>query len=114
MVTFTTPEFAVRYHEHHELPFPLLVDPGRETYRTYGLTRGSVGRVWGWRAMKRYVAIIARSGIGELRAPREDTLQLGGDFVIDREGRLAWGFWGAGPDDRPPVADLAAAVAEIS
>ena len=39
-----------------------------------------------------------------------DTLQLGGDFVIAPDGTLSWGFWGAGPDDRPELDDLVAAV----
>ena len=114
VVTFTTHEFALRYRAHHDLPFPLLVDPDRLAYRAYGLERGSVGRVWGWRALKRYVQIIRTSGVENLRAPKEDTLQLGGDFVIDSAGRLAWGFWGDGPDDRPSVDALVAVVSRLS
>jgi peroxiredoxin len=114
VVTFTTHEFALRYRDHHGLPFPLLVDPDRAAYQAYGLERGSVGRVWGWRALKRYGEIIRSSGVANLRAPREDTLQLGGDFVVDAAGRLAWGFWGDGPDDRPSVDDLAVTVSRLS
>jgi len=49
-------------------------------------------------------------GIGGVRRPTEDPRQLGGDFVIDGEGRLVWGFWGDGPDHRPAIGDLIAAV----
>jgi hypothetical protein len=80
----------------------------------YSSLGGSVGRVWGWRALKRYGEIIRSSGVANLRAPREDTLQLGGDFVVDAAGRLAWGFWGDGPDDRPSVDDLAVTVSRLS
>jgi hypothetical protein len=45
-----------------------------------------------------------------LERPTEDTLQLGGDFVIGRDGTLVYGFWGEGPDDRPTVDQLFDAV----
>jgi hypothetical protein len=43
--------------------------------------------------------------------PVQDTLQLGGDFVVGGDGRLVYAFRSADPDDRPPVADLIAAAA---
>ena len=30
----------------------------------------------------------------------------GGDFIVDPDGTLLYGFWGDGPDDRPHVDDL--------
>jgi len=44
-----------------------------------------------------------------LRRPTEDTLQLGGDFVVGRDGRLVYVYRSKGPADRPPVDDLIAA-----
>jgi hypothetical protein len=44
------------------------------------------------------------------RLPSEDTLQLGGDFIVDPEGRVAYAYRSAGPDDRPSVDDLLAAL----
>ena len=87
-----------------ELTFPVLVDLDRTAYAAWGLCRSSVAGVWldphVWRA---YAGLIAR---GErLRRPGRDTLQLGGDFVGDRSGRLTY----ARPqqrDDRPPVGVL--------
>lgn len=87
-----------------EMPFPVLVDLDRTAYAAWGLRRSSPAGVWldphVWRA---YAGLIAR---GErLRRPGRDTLQLGGDFVGDRAGKLTY----ARPqqrDDRPPVAEL--------
>jgi hypothetical protein len=45
-----------------------------------------------------------------LERPTDDTLQLGGDFVIDREGRLSYTYKSRAPDDRPSVAELLEAV----
>lgn len=110
LVTFTTPERVDAYIDRTELPFTVLLDPDRASYRAYGLGRGSVTRVWGWRAAVRYWEIIRRGALGRLHKPTEDSLQLGGDFVIGPTGTLAWGFWSEGPDDRPSVDQLIAAV----
>lgn len=114
MVTFTSGVQLDRYLGQHGLPFPVLIDRDRDLYRAYGLGRGSWHRVWGARAARRYLDIVRRDGIGGLRRPTEDTLQLGGDFVIAPDGTLAWGFWSDGPDDRPSVDDLIAAVQATS
>ncbi|MDH4176773.1 MAG: redoxin domain-containing protein [Thermoleophilia bacterium] len=91
-----------------EPSFPVLVDRERHTYRGWGLRRSSAAGVWlDPRVWWRYAMLAGR---GErLRLLGSDTLQLGGDFVVDRDGRIAW----ARPqrrDDRPPVAELVAAI----
>ncbi len=87
-----------------DLVLPLLVDESRATYRAWGLRRSSVAGVWlDPRVWWRYIALVSRGA--RLRSVGEDTLQLGGDFVIDGEGTVRW----ARPqrrDDRPPVAEL--------
>lgn len=110
LVTFTDMASLTEYQWSNELPYPVLTDPNRHMYQAYGLGRGSVRRVWGMRAAKRYVELIRESGLSALKKPTEDTLQLGGDFVIGQDGNLAWGFWGDGPDDRPSVDELVEAV----
>lgn len=110
MVTFAGPAVARAYGQRQRLPFPVLIDPDRGVYGAYGLGRGSVFRVWGWRAARRYIDMIRRDGPGGLQRPTDDTLQLGGDFVIGPTGALVWGHWGEGPDDRPSMDAVVAAV----
>ncbi len=110
LITFTRPEELVTYRREHDLPFPVVVDAERAAYRRYGLGRTSTARVWSAGTLRRYAQILRRDGFGTLRRPTEDTRQLGGDFVVDRDGRLAWGFWSEGPDDRPSVDELVRAV----
>lgn len=112
LVTFTDPILVDPYAVEHQLGYPILVSPDRAAYRAFGLGRGSIARVWGPKAARRYLEILradGRAGLRNLRRPTEDTLQLGGDFVVDATGKLVYGFWGDGPDDRPPVDDLIAA-----
>lgn len=110
LITFTQTEQLVSYRGEHDLPFPILLDPDRSTYHAYGLGRASTARVWSIGTLRRYAQILRRDGRSALRRPSEDTRQLGGDFVIGPDGRLAWGFWSEGPDDRPSVDQLLDAV----
>ena len=112
LVTFTNQDELATYQQRNALPFPVVSDPSRAAYRAYGLGRGSVARVWGWQAARRNAQILRRSGLRSWRRPTEDTLQLGGDFVVNPDGTLVYGFWGEGPDDRPSVDDLIAAIVD--
>ncbi len=109
LITFTGADALSEYVDRQDLPFAVVTDSTRDAYRAYGLGRGAAHRVWGWRAAKRYWEIIRHGGLRDVRPPTEDSLQLGGDFVIAPDGTLAWGFWSAGPDDRPSIDTLIAA-----
>ena len=101
IVTFTEPKNLRAYQERHNLASTsFIVDPGRSAYRAFGLGRGAVTRIWGLRAAKRYLEIFRDDSFSRPGRPTEDTLQLGGDFIIDPEGTIVYGFWGEGPDDR--------------
>jgi len=109
-VTFAEPAMLARFERAMELPFSLYGDPRRAAYRAFGFGRASIARVWlDPRVWRRYAGLLARG-----RRPRpsagQDTLQLGGDVVLDRDARLRWRYLSAGPDDRPGVEDLVAAV----
>lgn len=110
LVIFGTHDELVTYELQNPLPFLVVRDPRRSGYRAFGLRRASIARVWGLRTARRYVELIRRDGPRRLRRPTQDTRQLGGDFVIDPEGNLRWGFWSEGPDDRPAIDDLVSAV----
>ena len=91
-----------------EPAYPVLVDGARVAYRAWGLRRASAWNVWADpRVWGRYAVLLLR---GErIRGFGADALQLGGDFVVGRDGTLVY----ARPqrhDDRPPVADLLRAV----
>ena len=104
VVTFTPPERLVAYRRHLDVPFSLLYDADRSAYAAYGLGRGPWWRVYGPPVWREYAHLLARGR--RLQRPTEDTLQLGGDFVVGRDGRLAYAFFGQGPDDRPDAAQL--------
>jgi len=116
LLTFTTPELLDEYQGRRGLSMPILIDGNRDVYHAYGLGRGSLGRVWGWSTLRRYAQILRTSdrGISDLASTTEDTRQLGGDFVIAPDGRLAWGYWSEGPADRPLVHEVLDAVEQAA
>ena len=109
LVTFTAQRNLRGYRSRLGLPYPVLADEGRTAYRAYGLRRGPWWRVWGIGTLRAYARLLRRGG--RLARPREDTLQLGGDFVVGRDGRLIYAHRSRGPADRPAVDDLVAATA---
>lgn len=108
VVCFSAPEFVAGYQRERLHPMTVLVDEDRTSYRAYGFGRGSVRRVWGLRTWRAYARLL-RAG-RRFQRPTEDTLQLGGDVVVDRDGRISYVFRSSDPDDRPPVDELIDAV----
>jgi hypothetical protein len=87
------------------VPWPVLV---RRAYHAWGLGRARLADIWLSPVLwARYARLLAS---GErLRRLGRDTLQLGGDFVVDPNGRIAFARRQR-RDDRPPVGVLLAAL----
>lgn len=109
-VTFAEPVMLAAFESGLGLDrIELYGDPDRHSYDALGFGRGSIRRVWlDPRVWLRYAQLLLR---GRRPEPvRQDTLQLGGDAVLDAEGRLRWIFRSRGPDERPSVERLLAAL----
>lgn len=112
VITFTDdPARLAAYREHLGVDFPVVADLDRTLYRRLGVGRGSLRRVWSPGTLRMYAGLILRGR--RLRRPTEDTRQLGADVVVDRDGRLAKLWTTAGPDDRPDVGEIVAAVGAL-
>lgn len=108
VIAFAAAEHVAAYQRERLAPLPVLIDETRSAYRSYGLGRGSAWKVWGPKIWWAYARLIRRGR--RLRRATEDTLQLGGDFVVGRDGTLVYVLRSADPDDRPSVDDLLAAI----
>ena len=64
-----------------QLPFPLISDPEKDAYRSYGLSSGKLRRIFGPGTIWTYIKLLARGQMYHFR--RSDFLQLGGDYVVD-------------------------------
>ena len=108
VITFTRPRNLRGYRARFVSPLTVLADEDRHVYRAYGLGRGPWWRVYGPKVWLDYVRLMR--GGARFERPHEDTLQLGGDFVVGRDGRLSLVFRSKGPDDRPSVDTLLSAI----
>ena len=108
LITFTRPRNLSGFRRRLALAYPVLADETRAVYHAYGLRRGSWWHVWGLKSVRAYGRLLRHGR--RLERPSSDTLQLGGDFVVDLDGRLAYAYRSRGPDDRPSVDELLDAV----
>ena len=102
-ISFSAGHWAEGWRQETGSPFPLLLDPERQSYQAYRL-RSSRLRTWGPNVLWRYVQLLWK---GERLRPKQgDPHQLGGDFVIDAEGTIVLAHPSHDPVDRPSVATL--------
>ena len=109
VVSFAGPPRVAAYLERYPLPFPVAADPTLAAYRAFSLGRTSWATFFRGGVLGRYLGLIFRGWLPWASAG-EDVLQLGGDFVLDGAGRLVYAHASAEPTDRPPVAELLAAL----
>jgi len=113
VVAFAPPESLVSYQQRQRLDhIQVLSDPDRRTYQAFGFGRGTLLRVWlDPRVWARYAQLVLRGRRPE--PAHEDTLQLGGDALVGADGRIAWIYRSRGPEDRPSLARIQAALTDL-
>jgi hypothetical protein len=95
-----SPAEAVKAFEEELIPgWTCLHDPDLQVYRQYALPRMPPSRVLSPKVIGSYLSLLLRGR--RLRRPEGDPLQLGGDFLIDREGILRFVHRSRTPADRP-------------
>ena len=108
-VSFTPAAKAAAFLDKHPLPFPVLCNPAREAYHVFELGRTSWLRFLNPLVIGRYLIVILRGWMPFRTQKGDDLIQLGGDFVLDAERRLVFGY-SANATDRPAVQILIQAV----
>lgn len=103
------PEAAAGFKASAGVPFPLLVDPDRSTYKVMRFKRGSLRKVAG----PKVVAAGIKSVLGGNRAtrPKQDPLQLGGAAVIASNSVIVYEHHNETSDDNVSMQQLLEAVA---
>lgn len=110
VVCFETKERADWLQNRLNLPFIIAVDPQRVAYDTFGLGRASFLRTYGHpEVVLFYAKALLRRHVPDLRRG-QDRRQLGGDFVLDREGAIVLAHPERGPEDRVAVGTILRAV----
>jgi AhpC/TSA antioxidant enzyme len=105
-VSQTRPDVLAAHLRRHPRPFPVVGDPDRAVYRAFGLERGGVGMFFRPRVLAGYLWAMVRGWLPRPPVRGEDVLQLGGDFVLDRDRLLVFAHRSADPADRPAPDEL--------
>lgn len=103
LVCFGTPDQARAWLLETESPFPLLLDPQRNTYRAFSLER-SFSKSWNPRTILLYARLLLSGR--RWRGIRGDSAQLGGDVIVDGRGIVRLVYRSRDPADRPEVSAL--------
>jgi peroxiredoxin len=91
--------------------FDVLIDRDRTVYQAYGLERS----YWRSRTLRtRWFYFKARlAGKKTHDSHGDDTSQLGGDFIVDRHGKMRFVYPSHDPADRPTIDDLISIIKNI-
>lgn len=96
-----------------EVPFPVVFDPERAAYKRWGLGRtGLFGAMLSPELNWRYLKLLLRGERFLGFAP--DMFQLGGDFILDRNHRIAFLHRMRNNGDRAPVSYLLDKLREVA
>lgn len=110
VVSQARPEVLAMYERRQTWSVTLVCDPGRAAYRAFGLERTSWGTFFRPRVLLGYFRGMLKGQGVKMPYEGEDVLQLGGDFLLDKLGRVVFAYPSADPTDRPSVADILTAV----
>lgn len=111
LVSFSSQGYARLWIKETCAPFHLLLDRERTVYRTYGLG-SSFLRSWSPKTAWSYVKLM-RAG-RKWRGIQGDSVQMGGDFIVDAHGIVRLVYRSRGPTDRPAVERLMGVLRQIS
>jgi AhpC/TSA antioxidant enzyme len=106
IVTQAEPPLLRQFLDRNPQPFPVVGDPERLAYRAFGLERTSwltffkPSVIWG------YLRLMLRGTWVKMPTLEEDVRQLGGDFILDLNGRVVWSYTSADPTARPGIEEL--------
>lgn len=107
VISFSRPDQARLWLDETNAPFTLLLDPERKAYRAYGLEY-SLLRSWGLNVWQRYVQLLLHGR--KWRGIQGDSGQLGGDIIVDSNGRIRLAYRSHDPTDRPDIHTLLTAL----
>ena len=82
--------------DSHRTPFRCLADPNREAYRAFGLDRGGITQLMRPDVVLKTMGSFLRGNFGP---PGGDVFQLGGSFVIGRDGVIKLAHAARDPSD---------------
>ena len=95
-----TPAMATDFKREYEVPFPVLIDHTKETYRLVGLKRATLADAVKPQVLLRGAVALIKRGQA---LPQQDPAQLGGAIVVDPNGNIIFVHRARDAQDNAPV-----------
>jgi len=106
VVSFAPPDHVARYVKEFPLPFPVVSDPQLAAYKMLAMKRASFFTFLKPSVLGHYLKHMLHGWKPKMPWQGEDPFQLGGDFVLDKNGRVVFAHPCKDPSDRPSAAEL--------
>jgi hypothetical protein len=100
------PEVLSLYLSREPRGVPVVCDPERVAYRAFGLQRVGWLSFFRPKVLAGYIGKMLRGHRVRRPYAGEDLLQLGGDFVLNRQREVKFAFTSNDPTARPSVEEL--------
>jgi len=109
VVTQSKVEVLSRFLQRTPKEYTFVTDPERLAYAAFGLERTPWWSYFHPGVIWRYLRALLRGRRLRMPYPGEDVSQLGGDFLLDRRGRIRFAYASQLPTDRPSIESILAA-----
>jgi peroxiredoxin len=103
IISFGTFQRARTWLQETGVPFEFFLDPQRKAYRAYGMERSLI-RSWSPKVWYTYARLLVSGR--RWRGIQGDSTQLGGDFIVDKNGIIRLAYRSHDPMDRPSIDNL--------
>lgn len=110
VISQAKPAMLTLFLKHNPKTYPVVGDPDRAVYHAFGLERVSPWTFANPLVLGSYIKKIVQGT--PLRTPYEgeDVLQLGGDFILTRQGETLLAYRSRVSTDRPTIPELLKAI----
>ncbi|CAF1012205.1 unnamed protein product [Rotaria sordida] len=108
IVSFTSSiDSARQWKNEVQCPFDIYCDSDRCLYQHFGFPNKAYARVWNVQTLDYYVEQkLSGKQLPTKLDKNDDPNQMGGNAIIDRNGRVIWVYKSKTPTDRPSVKQL--------
>ena len=112
LVGMGTPEETADFIKNQEIVVPMVSDPNRRLYRSFGLKMATIPELF--RPSVAFKAVAALAQGHTVGLPAGDIRQLPGVFIIDTGGRIVFSHEGRDAGDHPDPETLLAALRPLT
>ena len=102
------PEMAAHFRDERDVPFPLIVDHDKKTYKALEMRHGNLWEVAGPQNWPRFFkGFVTGHGVAPAK---QDPMQMGGVVVVEPGGKIVYAHRASAAMDNPPLEDVLAAI----